>query len=107
MANNFGADILIQAENPRAAALFYVEQLGFEVTGISPEMLSLHGQHINLFIEQGPPLGPILEITVENVEETRKRLLGNGCEILKEEPDVPRIYLRDPFGLVYNLTAST
>jgi hypothetical protein len=48
-------------------------------------MIGLHGNHINLFIEQGPPLGPVLEVTVD-------------------EPHVPRVYIKDPFGLIYNLT---
>ena len=107
MGSGIGADILIQAENPRAAALFYVDQLGFEVTDLTPTMVSLHGQQINLFIEQGVPIGPVLEIAVRNVEETRRRLLAHGCVVLKEEPLVPRIYLKDPFGLIYNLTAAT
>jgi catechol 2,3-dioxygenase-like lactoylglutathione lyase family enzyme len=53
MANNFGTDILIQAPDPRKAALFYVEHLGFEITDDNPKMIGLHGKHINLFIEQG------------------------------------------------------
>ena len=103
MANSFGTDILIQAPDPKKAAAFYVEQLGFSVTGEEP-MLSLHGENINLFIEQGPPLGPVLEVTVQDVEEAKQRLVKNGCEIVKDEPHFPRCYLRDPFGLIYNLT---
>ncbi|MBZ5606702.1 MAG: VOC family protein [Acidobacteriia bacterium] len=103
MANRFGADILIQAQDPKAAALFYVQQLGFEITGETPNMISLHGQHINLFIERGPALGPVLEVTVDNVEAAKLRLVKNGCEIVKDEPDFPRCYVKDPFGLIYNL----
>ncbi len=33
------------------------------------------------------------------------RLVKNGCEIVKDEPDFPRCYVKDPFGLIYNLTA--
>jgi catechol 2,3-dioxygenase-like lactoylglutathione lyase family enzyme len=104
MANKFGTDILIQSPDPKAAAAFYVNQLGFIITGETP-MISLHGDHINLFIEQGPPLGPVLEVTVDNVEEAKQRLVKNGCEIVKDEPHVPRYYVRDPFGLIYNLTS--
>jgi len=104
MANSFGTDILIQAEDPAKAASFYVEQLAFEITGDTPEMISLHGKHINLFIERGPALGPVLEVTVGNVEEAKARLVENGCEIIKDEPEFPRCYVRDPFGLIYNLT---
>jgi predicted enzyme related to lactoylglutathione lyase len=103
VANKFGTDILIQAPDPKSAAAFYVQQLGFEITGEKP-MISLHGEHINLFIEQGPPLGPVLEVTVANVEEAKRRLVKNGCKIVKDEPHVPRVYIQDPFGLVYNLT---
>jgi hypothetical protein len=103
MANSFGADILIQAQDPKQAAAFDVRELGFTITGEKP-MLSLLGEHINLFIEQGPPLGPVLEVTVQNVEEAKIRLLKQGCVIVKDEPDVPRCYVRDPYGLIYNLT---
>ena len=103
MANSFGTDILIQAPDPKKAAAFYVDQLGFSVTGEKP-MLSLHGENINLFIEQGPPLGPVLEVTVRDVEEAKIRLVKKGCEIVKDEPHVPRCYVKDPYGLIYNLT---
>ena len=103
MANTFGTDILIQAPDPKSAAAFYVNQLGFEVTGEKP-MISLHGDNINLFIEQGPPLGPVLEVTVPNVEEAKLRLVKNGCKVIKDEPHVPRVYIQDPYGLIYNLT---
>jgi len=103
MANRFGTDILIQAQDPKEAAQFYVKQLGFEITGETPNMLSLHGEHINLFIERGPALGPVLEVTVESVEEAKLRLVKNECEIVKDEPDFPRCYVKDPYGLIYNL----
>ena len=104
MANKFGTDILIQAHDPKSAALFYVKQLGFEITGEQPNMISLHGENINFFIERGPALGPVLEVTVANVEEAKLQLVNNGCVVVKDEPDFPRCYVQDPFGLIYNLT---
>jgi catechol 2,3-dioxygenase-like lactoylglutathione lyase family enzyme len=105
VANRFGTDILIQAPDPANAASFYVEQLGFKITGDMPNMVSLHGEHINLFIERGPALGPVLEVSVGNVEEAKVQLLKNGCAVVKDEPDFPRCYVKDPFGLIYNLTS--
>jgi catechol 2,3-dioxygenase-like lactoylglutathione lyase family enzyme len=105
MANRFGADILIQALDPQKAALFYVNHLGFEITDNNPKMIGLHGQYINLFIEPGPPLGPVLEVTVDNVAGARQRLVEQGCEVVKDEPDFPRCYIKDTFGLIYNLTS--
>jgi len=107
MGNGFGSDILIQADDPKAAALFYVRQLGFEITGETPELISLEGPNINLFIEPGPALGgPVLEVRVENVEEAKLRLTTNGCKVIKDEPAFPRCYVRDPHGLIYNLRQS-
>jgi hypothetical protein len=104
MANSFGTDILIQAPDPVKAAAFYVEQLEFEITADAPQMVSLHGKHINLFIERGPVLGPVLEVTVDDVAKARERLVANGCEVVKDEPEYPRTYIKDPYGLIYNLT---
>ncbi|WP_263352275.1 VOC family protein [Acidicapsa acidisoli] len=104
MANRFGTDVLIQAEDPKGVAAWYVNHLGFEITGEEPEMISLHGEHINLFIERGPALGPVFEVSVGDVEEAKLRLVNNGCKVVKDEPDFPRCYVRDPFGLIYNLT---
>jgi hypothetical protein len=105
MANFFATDVLIQAPDPEIAASFYVNNLGFEITADTPQMISLEGNHINLYIERGPSLGPVLEVTVDNVNEAKLRLTQNGCEIVKDEPEVPRCYIKDPFGLIYNLIA--
>ena len=104
MANSFGADILIQAEDPQEAARFYTNVLGFTVNDPNPEMIALSGPHINLFIERGPKLGPVLEVTVDNVAAARRRLVEQGCVVVKDEPDFPRCYVQDPFGLIYNMT---
>jgi predicted enzyme related to lactoylglutathione lyase len=104
MANSFGTDLLIQSPDPKKAAQFYVKHLGFTVTDEKAAMISLHGKNINLFIERGPALGPILEVTVDSVEDAKARLVTAGCVVVKDEPNVPRCYLRDPFGLTYNLT---
>jgi len=95
MANRFGSDILIQAPHTKTAARFYVRHLGFEITDDNPNMIGLHGPHINLFIEPGPPLGPVLEVTVDDVDGAKQRLVEQGCQIVKDEPDFPRCYIKD------------
>jgi hypothetical protein len=54
MGNKFGTDILIQAADQKGAAAFYVKELGFEITDETSNMISIHGPHINFFIERGP-----------------------------------------------------
>jgi predicted enzyme related to lactoylglutathione lyase len=104
MTRGFETDILIQSENPKEAALFYVHQLGFTISDETPGLVSLHGPHINLFIERGPALGPVLEVKVGDVDAAKARLVQNGCTIVKDEPEFPRCYIRDPHGLIYNLS---
>jgi hypothetical protein len=104
MANSFGTDILLQVEDPKTAAAFYVEQLRFHVDAETEELITVRGPHINLYIERGPALGPVLEVTVKNVEDAKRQLAAAGCAIVKDEPEFPRCYVRDPFGLIYNLT---
>lgn len=107
MPNRFGTDFIFESPDPRKAALFYVEQLGFEITDETPNMISLHGPNMNMFIERGAPLGPVFEVTVDNVEDAKARLVKGGCTIIKDEPEFPRCYVKDPFGLIYNLTSRT
>lgn len=102
MGNRFGSDILIQAPDPEAAADFYVQQLGFTVTAQEPT-LELKGPDINLYIEEGPKLGPILEVMVPDVAAAKARLVQAGGKVIKDEPQFPRCYIQDPQGLIYNL----
>ena len=104
MSNTFGTDILIQAKDPMKAASFYVNELDFDITHKSPNLVSLHGKSINLFIERGPALGPVLEVTVKSVQKAKANLKKKGCRIIKDEPEFPRCYIKDPNGLIYNLT---
>jgi catechol 2,3-dioxygenase-like lactoylglutathione lyase family enzyme len=104
MANTFGTDILIQTKNPAKAASFYVKELGFQITAKTSNLVSLHGKNINLFIERGAALGPVLEVTVKSVAQAKANLKKKGCRVIKDEPDFPRCYIKDPNGLIYNLT---
>ena len=48
MSNSFGADYIFQAPSPKDAARISVEKLGFEITDATPDLISLHGSHINI-----------------------------------------------------------
>ena len=90
---------------PKEDGAFLHQHLGFEITDEKPNLISLHGELINLFIERWAARGPVLEVTVDSVKDAKLRLVGNGCEIIKDEPGFPRCYVKDPFGLIYNLTS--
>ncbi len=33
----------------------------------------------------------------------KKKLVAAGCVVLEENSDVPRCYVRDPYGMVFNI----
>jgi hypothetical protein len=45
-----------------------------------------------------------LEISNAWSQAARLRLVKSGCQVVKDEPEFPRYDIRDPFGLIYNLT---
>jgi hypothetical protein len=100
MASSFDTDVLIQAQDPRKPPCCTVTQLGFEITDEKADLISLDGEHL----ERGVALGSVLEVTVENVEEAKARLVRIGGVVIKDEPNFPRCYVKDPYGLTYNLT---
>ena len=58
-----------------------------------------------LHVEKGSAHGPVFEFLVPEVEPAKRVLLLAGCSVVEEDASVPRCYLRDPFGMVFNLRA--
>ena len=47
--------------------------------------------------------GLVLELFVDNPEETREILLDNGCKIISWKEKGQDCYIQDPFGVIFNL----
>jgi catechol 2,3-dioxygenase-like lactoylglutathione lyase family enzyme len=95
-------DILIQTESVEEAIAFYGGVLGLAALADSP-MPGFEAGAFRLYIDGGPALAPVLEFLVDDLPAAKARLLTYGCTVEKEDPAVPCCYLRDPFGLVFNL----
>jgi catechol 2,3-dioxygenase-like lactoylglutathione lyase family enzyme len=96
-------DVLIQTERMDAAATFYEKVLGLKVFERSERLIGFETGGFRLFIDKGEPYGPVFEFVVPDLEQARKLLIENGCRIEIEDPRVPRCYMRDPFGLIFNV----
>ena len=96
-------DIIIQTDRSDDAKKFYTEILGLTLFDDNPAMRGIETGTFRLFIEPGPLPGPVLEFLVDDVQATKSRLLSAGCTLEQEIPSLPRCYIRDPFGLVFNL----
>jgi catechol 2,3-dioxygenase-like lactoylglutathione lyase family enzyme len=86
------------------ATRFYETVLGLPVSHRSAGMVGFETGSFQLFVEEGAPAhGPVFELRVPDVAAERDRLVAAGCTVVEEDPSVPRCYLRDPYGLVFNL----
>ncbi|HZF13695.1 MAG TPA: VOC family protein [Thermoanaerobaculia bacterium] len=96
-------DIILRTSDWQQAREFYGNVLGFEVTYEDDRIIGFETGSIQLFIEKGESHGPVLELLVPDVETAKRDLLAAGCLVQEEDPAVPKCYLRDPYGLVFNL----
>jgi catechol 2,3-dioxygenase-like lactoylglutathione lyase family enzyme len=99
-------DVILRAEDWTAALSFYESVLGLTVSARHPGIIGFEAGGFQLFVEQGPAHGPVFEFLVADVAATKARLLAAGCTLIEEDPVRPRCYLRDPFGLTFNLGRS-
>jgi len=96
-------DVILRTENWAAAAHFYGSVLGLAVTHQSEKLLGFETGSFCLYVEPGPAHGSVFDFLVADVASAKQRLVAAGCEVIEEDPGVPRCYLRDPFGLTFNL----
>src|SRR5262244_3266479 len=96
-------DVIIRTPDWAQATRFYGTVLGLPVTTHSDTLLSVETGSFCLYIEKGQEHGPVFEFLVADVQATRDQLVAAGCTVVEEDASVPRCYLRDPCGLVFNL----
>jgi catechol 2,3-dioxygenase-like lactoylglutathione lyase family enzyme len=97
-------DIIIKVDGVKAAKAFYRDVLGFRLVDDDDRMLGFETGSFMLFVEPGEPSGPVFELKVDDAAAAKAELLAKGCILVEEDPKRPRLYLRDPFGIVFNLT---
>jgi predicted enzyme related to lactoylglutathione lyase len=105
MSNTFKAsrDVIVRTENWSEALKFYGSVLGLSITHRSETIVGFETGSFCLYVEQGKEHGPVFDFLVPNIQATKQQLVSAGCTIIEENPAVPRCYIRDPFGLVFNI----
>ncbi len=96
-------DVILRTDRWPEAVRFYAEVLGFKVSSRAPALVGFETGALQLYVEAGPPHGPVFDFLVADVAATKARLIAAGCTLVEEDPGVPRCYLCDPFGMVFNL----
>jgi catechol 2,3-dioxygenase-like lactoylglutathione lyase family enzyme len=96
-------DVIIRTEAFEEATRFYEQTLGFPVASRSDTIVGFETGSLRLYVEKGSAHGPVFDYLVADVAAARDDLLKAGCTLIEEDPAVPRCYLRDPFGVTFNL----
>jgi predicted enzyme related to lactoylglutathione lyase len=52
---------------------------------------------------KGATHGPVFELLVADVEAMKTRLIAAGCTLIEEDRSIPRCYIRDPYGVTFNI----
>jgi catechol 2,3-dioxygenase-like lactoylglutathione lyase family enzyme len=102
-----GRDVIIRTDAWAKAIEFYGSVLGLPVTHQSPALTGFEAGSFCLYVEKGKAHGPVFEFFVQDVKEAKARLLAAGCTVQEEDPSVPRCYIRDPYGLVFNIAQAS
>lgn len=96
-------DVLIQTEDIAAACDFYKQRLGLSVFMNEENIIGLEAGAFRLFLDRGPTYGPVFEFFVDDLETAKAELTAAGCQIESEDLSVPKCYVRDPYGLIFNI----
>jgi catechol 2,3-dioxygenase-like lactoylglutathione lyase family enzyme len=108
MANSFRSsrDVIIRTPAWQEARAFYASTLGLAISHDSDTLTGFETGGFCLYVEKGPAHGPVFEFLTADVHAAKQRLIAAGCVVIEEDPMLPRCYLRDPFGLVFNIGAA-
>ena len=105
-AFNSSRDVIIRTQKWSEAVSFYRSVLALPIAHEDEAMVGFESGSFRLYVEKGPEHGAVFEFLVPDVQAAKRQLLKAGCTIVEEDPDLPRCYIKDPHGLVFNLQRS-
>lgn len=85
------------------ASEFYRNTLGLQIKSEVNEGLEFEAGSLRFFINPGGPPTLAMEFLVPDLEKAREELVAAGCEVVKWEGKGRDCYVRDPYGLLFNL----
>jgi len=96
-------DVIIRTDAWDKAIEFYSSILNLAVTHRGQTLMGFDTGAFRLYVEKGAPHGPVFDFLVPDIPAAKLALVAAGCAVLEENPRIPRCYMADPFGLVFNL----
>ena len=97
-------NIAVRTDRVQEALDFYQNVFGFENQSLDPELGDFDAAPLRMFVIEDKELnGLIHELFVEDLETAREELVKQGCEVVRWHGKGQDCYIRDPFGVIYNL----
>jgi len=105
MGNSFQSsrDVIVRTDDLKKAAKFYESVLGLPAKQHGDTLIGFETGSFCLYVEQGDKHGPVFEFLVTDIQKTKQRLLSAGCRVVEENASIPRCYIQDPYGIVFNI----
>lgn len=97
-------NVAVRTDRYQEALKFYSDVLGFENRSEDPELADFDAEPLRMFVIEDRELeGLIHELFVEDLEAARDELVKQGCEVIRWHGLGQDCYIRDPFGVIFNL----
>jgi catechol 2,3-dioxygenase-like lactoylglutathione lyase family enzyme len=96
-------DVIIRTGDFDSAKRFYGGVLGLKIAHSGEKLVGFDAGAFRLYVEPGPDHGPVFDFLVSDFQAAKAALLSAGCTLIEENAAIPRCYLRDPYGLVFNI----
>ncbi len=82
---------------------FYGKVLGLRRADSAGSQAEFSGDALRMFVDDHDGPRVVLELIVPNLEQAQAELLAAGCRIIRWEGRGKDCYIRDPFGIVFNI----
>ena len=104
MKYRMSPNVAVRTERFADAVSFYANVLGFANRSSDPALGDHDANPLNLFVIADDEIsGPVMELFVPDLEAAREELLAHGCEVIRWRGKGQDCYIRDPFGVIFNL----
>lgn len=97
-------NIAIQNNNSKAAEEFYSNILGFNLINSNKNFTELYSEPTTIYLQKDNEVkGVVMELMVDDLEVAKEYLIGNGCKIIRWNGKGKDCYIKDPFGVIFNI----
>lgn len=98
------SNIAVRTSQYNKAVDFYSRLLDLPNRSQSPDLADFATDPLSLFVIEDEEIsGPVMELFVDDLERAREELVARGCEVIRWRGKGQDCYVRDPFGVMFNV----